>query len=231
MTQWGNKEAAEEYKPKGGSGFWGKLEEGDNKLRLVSDYKYIGYHWQGMGKPSVVCLNNAEPYPKSDKCALCRQKKEVNGKQYPNSPSPKFVVNCIDLSDTKDLAIRHYEFPYAVIDAINGYALDPDYKFENLPEWDMIITKETKGEKKVDYKVRAARKNRPLSETEKELMEEFESPEDVVKFKLEKAAEEQGEIESQNAQADEVVSPDNIEDEKSEQEKFADEVNLDDIPF
>lgn len=218
MSNWGNKEEAENYKPKTGGGFWGKLEEGDNKLRLVSDYKYIGYHWQGMGVQSVVCLNRK---PGDDLCPLCREKKTINGKQYPNTPNAKFVVNCIDLSDKDNLAIRHYEFPYAVIDAINGYALDPDYKFEDLPEWDMIVNKETKGEKKVDYKVRVARQNRPLSKEELELIEGFETPDDVVAFKLGKTEEDEKITEQQDKEADQSVATASNEE----------EIDIDEIPF
>lgn len=239
MSKWGDKEATEQYKPTGGSGFWGKLEEGDNRLRLVSDYRYIGYHWMGKGTPSQVCLNQAK---NDDKCPLCRQKKTVNGKEYPNTPNARFIVNCIDLTDTSDIAIRHYEFPYAVIDAINGYALDPDYKFDELPEWDMIINKEKKGEKQVDYTVRAARKNRPLTEHEQKLMEDFDSPADVVRFKLEKAMEEAslGDSGNEISGADEAAAVIDGDDEKPAEkpkesrgttQAQADEINLDDIPF
>jgi hypothetical protein len=207
MGNWGNKEEVEQYRPRGGS-FWGKLEEGDNKLRLVSGYKHIAYHWQGMGTPSAVCLG--------EKCSFCKQKKMINGKEYLNTPSSKFVVNCIDLSDPKNLSIKHYELPFAIIDAINGYALDPEYKFDELPGWDMIINKETKGEKKVNYTLRAARQNRELSEAEKSLMEGFETPEDVVKYKTEKALEENSVVASGSS----VVTANDEE-----------EVDIEDIPF
>ena len=230
MSNWGNKEAAEEYKPKGGGGFWGKLEEGDNKLRLVSDYRYIGYHWQGQGRPSVTCLNQGKG---DDKCALCRTTKEINGKIYPNTPSAKFVVNCIDL-DGENTNIKHYEFPYAVIDAINGYALDPEYKFTDLPGWDMVVTKETKGEKKVDYKVRAARQNRDLTPEEEAMIEGFEAPEEVVKFKLDKQAEESG-LDSQPESKGTVVTGRDDDEPKAETkgttQAQADDINLDDLPF
>jgi len=197
MSSWNEK--PEQVGPgNSAGGGWLTLKEGTYHLRLVSDYVYIGYHFDNATKKSSVCPNRTKI---DDECELCRMFKDKNGKLYSrdevndiqkekpevkfyyNKPSQKFLANVLDL-DEETPTVKHVEFPFKVVDMLTGYAISSDYGFSELPEWDMtIIRKNGDTKTQVDYQVLPARTNRKLTELEMEAVDESIKPSVIVEKK------------------------------------------------
>lgn len=206
MSNWGNEPEKVGPVSSGGAG-WLNLKEGQYRVRLVSGYAYIGYHFNNQTKKSTVCPNR---YKGDDLCDQCRFLKDQNGKLYTvekanairdaekaagrkepkffwNRATQRYIVNILDLNDLDEDGIpniKHCEFPFKLIEILNAYKIDPDYHFDDLPEWDMTITKNV-GDAKTDvnYIVSPARNNRTLTQAETEKVGNAPTPEQVVNKK------------------------------------------------
>ena len=185
----------EEMKPE--SGPWGKLKEGINYLRIVSEPSGFRSHYNPSTKKSSVCTST-----KTELCDSCKAG---------NKPSSRFIMNAFELvmkdgKFTGEKILKHYEFPYSIINMLEGYRVDPEYKYDSVPNWDTNIKKEVGSEPKdVKYFVIPARKDRPLSAEEKSAIEGFETPDEMV-------AKKSG-VEKPTPDASKAVTATNVDDE------------------
>jgi len=218
----------DEHKPE--SSGWGKLKEGSNYIRIVSEPTGFYSHYNPSTKKSTICLGT-----KTMPCDIC---------QMGSKRSSRFIINAFELvvgSDGKftgQKILKHYEFPYSIINALEGYRLDPEYKYESTPSWDVNIKKETGSEPKdVKYQVIPARKDRALSKEELEQMEGFETPDEMIAKKREfeggKPVEENPKPAGKavTANDDEVPLPARPEGGDVPDPEGEEEINLNDIPF
>ena len=139
----------------GGSGEWYNLDEGDNKIRIISTMEVLAKHFDPASKKSFVCFG------KNAGCPWCKQE---------NKPQIKFMMYVID---RKDEIIKIASFGYKIISAIEGYKNNKEYAFDVLPEYDITITKTKTGSeaKDVEYSVIPARSNTSLTEEEEKEIE------------------------------------------------------------
>ena len=148
------KKVSKEYNI-GGSGEWYNLDEGDNKIRIISTMEVLAKHFDPASKKSFVCFG------KDKGCPWCKQE---------NKPQIKFMMYVID---RKDEIIKIASFGYKIISAIEGYKNNKEYAFDVLPEYDITITKTKTGSeaKDVEYSVIPARSNTSLTEEEEKEIE------------------------------------------------------------
>lgn len=128
------------------SGDYLKLEDGANKIRIVTPPTVAGKHW--IGNKAVWCVG------KDSGCAGCQAE----------DPKARYLFNVIDRKDGK---IKLAEFGWSIVDAIIGFQESEDYGFkaEDLPPYDLTINKTGKG-LETEYTVLPARQNTLLTPAE-----------------------------------------------------------------
>lgn len=138
----------------GGKDGWLTLEEGDNKVRIVSEYEVLGKHWAM--KKATVCVG------KDAGCVFC---KPSNENEKGEKPNVKFLMHVIDRRDGE---LRIAEVGWTVVKAIADLQQDSEYGFEDLPPYDINIKKTVKGTQPSDteYTVIAGRSNTELTAEE-----------------------------------------------------------------
>lgn len=155
---------------------WLRLEQGDNKIRLVTGYEPIAKHYNPATKKSVVCVG------KDSGC-------ELNHKE-------RFQVKFLCWTiDRKDGQMKLAELPYSVITQIAKLRTSEDYGFELLPDYDLTIKREGEG-LETEYSVIPARKSTPLTETELEELKSKKDPTDIVNSMKEKQIEKEEKVEN-----------------------------------
>jgi len=127
-------------------GDWLNLKEGDNRIRLVSDCKDYGNHYNPITHKSVICIGK-------EHCELCK-----NGLK----PNVQFLTWVIDRVDGR---IKLFRFGFQVYKQIVAYKQNPDYAFDEIPEYDLTINRVGIG-KQSEYTVVPARQDSPLTEEE-----------------------------------------------------------------
>ena len=153
------KKEGEEYGV-GGDGDWMNLEEGANKIRVVTDFVVFGTHFDEKLNKSFVCLGK-------EKCEYCKLKIK---------PRVQFKGWVIDRKDSK---IKILTVGWKINQAIGELANSEEYGFEIIPSYDITINRAGTG-LGTKYSVLADRKDTPLTDEEKEQIDELQSPEEVI---------------------------------------------------
>ena len=159
-------EAGKKYGIDGGD--WLNLEEGDNKVRIVSEFEDYGSHYDKKLKKSFVCLGK-------EKCPFC---------QTGDKPRVQFLGWVIDRKDQKPKLLR---IGYKIFQQIGDLAQSEDYKFDDVPGYDITIKKTGQG-LDTNYSVLPARKNTELTSEEIESIKGLKDPKEIIenmKAKLE----------------------------------------------
>lgn len=151
-----------------------RLQEGDNKLRILSEGAVISKHFFGKGIPSI-CYGISKGCPfHGDKAP-----KDENGKE--KQPSIKYSCYILDRIDNQ---IKLADLPYSVIKKVGEFQKDEDYAFDSFPmPYDIKITYK-KDEAPVNmYKVMPSPKREELPEAVLNKVEELminSNPKDIV---------------------------------------------------
>lgn len=147
------KEVADKYGM--GSGGWFKPEQGDNRVRVVSEFVDYGNHFDSVAKKSVICTG-------SQTCPICLEAIK-SGTYQDNKPKVQFLGYVIDRKDNK---IKLYRMSWSVFNALNELSMNADYAFDGIPPYDITINRKGTTKNDTEYKVIAARQNTPLTEEE-----------------------------------------------------------------
>ena len=120
------------------------FEQGDNKVRIVSEAEVVFKHW--INNKGVVC-------PEDDSCTHCGE-----------GHKPKKQYACY-LIDRRDGQLKVGMLPASVGNQLKAFSQEPDYAFEGIPPYDVNIKKT--GEKlETEYSVIPARGNSELTSAE-----------------------------------------------------------------
>ncbi len=149
-------------------GNWLRLKEGKTKVRLVSECEPIGKHWNQKTKKSKICIG------KDKGCLEC---------QSDNKPKVQWVVWVIDRTDNNT---KLATFGWQIVEQLKQLAMNEEYAFDVIPEYDITITKTGEG-LETEYSIIADRKNIPLTEEETMNIEALKSVEKIVHEMKEKA--------------------------------------------
>jgi len=171
-----------------GSGEWLNLETGDNKVRIVSEFQDYGNHFNVSIKKSTICLGKED-------CPSCQAGEKAR---------VQFLGWVID---RKDGMLKLLRIGWQINKAIGELAINEDYAFDVIPDYDITIKKTGEG-LKTEYTVLPARKSSKLTTEEESEIKKAKDPSEI--------------IESMKAK---ISSSDSGTLEEEE------EVNLKDIPF
>ena len=152
------KEVGQKY---GIGGDWMDLKEGDNKIRIVSEFKDYGSHFMGKGIPSLVCIGKED-------CQAC--KKEDN-------PKVQFLGWVLDRADGEVKLLRA---GYQIFSLLGQLAESEEYGFDVIPKYDITINKTGEG-LQTKYNVLPGREEKDLTNEESEkVMEKIKDPDEII---------------------------------------------------
>ena len=117
-----------------------KLQDGPNKIRIVSEPMQI---WKVFEGKNTITITN----PDADK---------------PKDAKMKFVMYVIDRASAE---VKIAEFGPSIMSQVADLQENPEYAFDDLPPYDLLITKSGSG-LETEYKVVAARQNSELTAEE-----------------------------------------------------------------
>ena len=169
-----------QYKAPGGG--WFRVQEGDNPVRIVSDFCHFGIHWDNNAKKSFQCVGK-------DECPYCQKNLK---------PTVRYLGFVIDRND---LTVKHpklkgkfvsqiklFEMNNTVYQKIKKLKANKEYAFKDLPPYDMTINRKGTG-KESKYDVIAARKNTKLTILEQSLIKKMvKDPREIIASRLAKMA-------------------------------------------
>jgi len=158
---------------------WLNLEDGDNKVRIVSNFIDYGSHYNQQTKKSVICVGK-------ESCEMCQQG---------DKPRVQYLGWVIDRKDKKLKLLR---IGHQIFKQIGDYAMNEEYAFTGIPDYDITINKTGQG-LGTDYTVIPSRKNTELTEKEKkEIEEKMKDPQEIIdsmKAKISKGEDQGGDTE------------------------------------
>lgn len=124
------KQVEDEYKIGGGNAGFMRLEEGDNNIRIVSEFEVRGIHQFKNEKgrfESRVCVGKAKG------CVYCNADSKI---------SVKYLGWVIDL---KDNTFKLLEIGHTIFKQLGEFQNDPDYAFDSIPDYNIKIKRSGKG--------------------------------------------------------------------------------------
>ena len=142
-----------------------KLQNGENRMRIVSAPSQLEIHWEEAldgSKKKIICLG--------PKCPICKKGGKLQ---------TKYQMKVIDRADN---TVKVLECGKQIVKAIKGYAVDPDYG--DPTTYDIKIKKEGTG-RDTRYTVVAVPNKTPLTEEEKEMVEGSPTIVDLNKIRTE----------------------------------------------
>ena len=146
-------------------GGWFTPQEGESKIRFISDDVDFGEHNDSELKRGMICTGK-------ETCKYCQRGDKAN---------VKFLAWIIDREDGK---VKLGKFAYTVHKKMEKLAKSDDYKFDGVPPYDVTITRSGKG-LKTEYDVFAARNDSPLAvigkdDTEKVIKEKTDAMNELI---------------------------------------------------
>lgn len=148
-----------------GSSDWYEFKDGENKLRIVSEFEVNAQHYVQEEKKNYSCIGEF--------CEFC-------WKKVPRRV--QFMGWAIDRASGSLVLVA---VSYSVFKAIGALSKSEEYGFDSIPPYDIIVTKT--GEKlETRYAVMPARKDTPLTAEEQAEIAKLKSPLDIVNKMREK---------------------------------------------
>jgi hypothetical protein len=198
MAKFGDKEISKKYDL---GGRYMKLEEGPNKVRIVTEFQDYGTHSiEGTDKTgkrtfrTVVCIGK-------ENCRYCRE----GGKS-----KVQFLGWVIDRATG---SFKLMKIGYKIWQQLGGLANSEQYGFESTPSYDITITREGK-DLNTTYTVMPDRKDTPITKLEQEQIDNLDSIEEIIEKDKAKEQEAAG-----VAEMDDVFGPDK------------EDIDVEEIPF
>ncbi len=142
-----------------GGSDWYEFKDGENKLRIVSEFEANAQHYIKDEKKNYSCVGEF--------CEFCWKK------------SPRRVQFMGWAIDRATESIVLIAVPYSVFKAIGALSKSNEYGFETVPPYDVIIIKTGK-DLETRYAVTPARKDTPLTSNEQAEVDKLKSPVDIV---------------------------------------------------
>jgi len=144
------KKVEESGEVKSGSSDWFKLQEGQNRLRIVSPCEKLAEKFK---KGIVYSWDEGYPWGVD----------EDKEKGIP-ATRVKWLTWIIDRVDGKH---KLFKIPFTLMKQIGELQANPEYEFDEMPmPYDITISVKNAGTKEVDYLITPARANKPLTEEE-----------------------------------------------------------------
>lgn len=113
------------------SGIYFKFQEGDNRIRVLSEGAVVATHFFGKGVPASVC------YGISKGCPFHDEKAPKDEKGQPKNASIRYRCYVLDRVDEQ---IKQVDLPYSVVQKISALQEDPEWAFEFPMPYNIKVT-------------------------------------------------------------------------------------------
>ena len=201
---------SEEYGVHQGSGGWFKIEEGNNKIRVLTSMVVIAQHYIGT-KNIRTC------YGKDKGCPFHQDDE--------NPSRPKWMLRVLNYKTNQ---IELARLPYTIIEQISALQKNEEYAFDEVPmPYDITIVAKNAGTKEVEYSLVPARQNVLLDNEILVKLNNLQTVEDVV----EKLKEKQRQIDGQNRNENQPAEQENTEEVMKEELSKDEALDPNQIPF
>lgn len=159
----------EEYNVGQGAGEFMKLKEGDNIIRVLTEFELRGVHQFKLGNKfqTHVCVGRDKG------CVYCKEGSKV---------SVKYLGWVIDKKDNK---VKLLEIGHTIFKQIGELQKDEDYAFESIPDYNLKIKRSGEG-LDTKYQVVASPKKVELTDEEKSQVMELKPVSEIIKTMKEK---------------------------------------------
>jgi len=164
----------------GDQGGWMRLEQGENKVRIVSEFVDHGTHWDNQKKRSFVCIGieNGCPYCKKDVEMV-----EEGAEKRPCKVKVRYLGWVID---RKDGNLKILQAGHQIFKQIGQFAASEEFGFDGVPAYDITITRTGEG-LSTEYNVMPNRKDTKLTDDEEALIKELaKDPKEIIEKMKEK---------------------------------------------
>lgn len=189
---------------KGSNSEWYNLEEGQNRVRVLTQFQVLPYHY--VNNKFNLCVGK-------EKCPFCKEEVPI---------TTKWLCYVWDRRENEDLGVKPASLPYTVIKEIQKLQDDPEWTFDTLPmNYDVTIVKTIKkgkdGKDRPSYSVTGSPKREDVPEEKMNELAKQNSPEKIKEAMRDKRMKELGleEVAEQNTDI----------------EYSTDEISAEDVPF
>jgi len=196
-----HKKAAQKYMS--GGGFW-RPEQGENKVRVLSEFEAYGNHWDNEAKKGGICIG------KDEGCKFCESG---------NDSQARFLMWIIDRTDGK---VKIAQVGYSVIKQLGALQEHADWGFGTHPDYDITITRKGQG-LETEYFVQPTPNREPLTTEEQSQADKEIKPLCEIVSKMKEKAGGSPDVIVVDEPTKELEIPVINEDEET--------INPDDIPF
>lgn len=200
-----NYEEAEKKYGVGGSSDWMSLQEGNNKIRIVSEFSDYAVHWNNKEKKSIICVG------KKKSCVVC---------EYGDKPKVQYLGWVIDRTDKKFKLLR---IGHQIFKQIGELAVNDEYKFNDIPNYDITIARKG-ADISTEYAVIPSRKDSKLTVNEQKEINKLKDPEEIIEKMKQKQVEPESIDDSASPEPDPEPDPEPTDTKNKK-------VRIDDIPF
>lgn len=153
-------------------GDWMNLDQGDNKIKIVSEFEDYGAHYDQKSNKSITCIG------KDEGCPYCEKG---------DKPKVQYLGWVID---RKDNEVKLLRIGHSVFKQIGALAESDEYGFETIPLYDITIKRKGEG-LDTEYSVIPGRTDTDLTEEEKKkVSEKVTPPEEIIEGMKTKATKE-----------------------------------------
>ena len=178
---------------------WFTPVEGENRIRILStQYAVFPSHYIPSLRKSFTCFGKENGCPYDTKVMVPVRDEEnkptfqVDGKtpitieKIVHRPGLKYLLWIIDRKDNK---LKIGKFTYGVVKTIVDFKSNEDYKYEDIPPYDVVVKRTKTGplSTDVEYSVIPTRANTELTEAEQKLVSSLDDLEQIVNKSKEKA--------------------------------------------
>jgi hypothetical protein len=184
--------AYDKLQPPTGDGSFYKLNEGENRVRLLTEPSERGVHYVQAEKKSYSCLGEG-------KCRFC---------DAGDKPKVRFLYYVIDRAEKGPKTVKLAEFGWQIVGFIKELHDSEEYGFDDVPPYDISITKSGSG-LDTSYTVLASLKDTALTDDEVAQLAAMQSLDEVIDAMKKKVVplggEAHGEAANGEAKTDEEV--------------------------
>jgi hypothetical protein len=183
---------------------WYNLEVGSNRVRILTQFQVLPYHY--VNNKFHLCVGK-------ENCPFCKQGVAI---------TTKWLCYVWDRRENDDLGIKPASLPYTVIKEIQKLQDDPEWSFETLPmNYDVTIVKTMKkgkdGKDRPSYSVTGSPKREDVPAEKLEQLAKLNSPEKIKENMKAKRLKELG-LEQMAEQSNDIEYP-------------TEEISPEDVPY
>lgn len=174
----------------GGETNWFNLQEGPNKLRIVSEFEDYGSHFDQKLNKTIACLGK-------DNCEYCKQGEK---------PRVQFKGWVIDRNDN---GFKLLTIGYKIYQQIGEYANSEEYGFSDIPTYDITINKSGTG-LATKYSVIPDRKDTKLTEEETDSINQLQPISEIIENMKNKVLENSSQVEENEINSEEELNEEEL---------------------